>query len=67
MKKVIIALFLCTSSTIMAQEKDYSKDVKSIESISEAYYDCLSGPIGQVRDFDRFRNLFHPSATFTYS
>ncbi|BAO77397.1 hypothetical protein [Winogradskyella sp. PG-2] len=32
-----------------------------------AYYDCISGPIGQKRDFKRFKNLFHPSANFTYS
>ncbi len=50
-----------------AQNEPYDKDVTSIENIGKAYYEIVSGPIGQVRDFDRLRNLFHPDAKLTYS
>ena len=46
---------------------DYQEDVQSADNILEAYYDCISGPIGQPRDFDRLRNLFHPNARLIYS
>ncbi len=49
------------------QKNDYKKDVKSVQNILDAYYDCISGPIGQKRDFNRFKNLFHPSVKFTFS
>ena len=45
----------------------YDEDTKTLESIGKVYYEIVSGPIGQARDFDRLRNLFHPNATLTYS
>lgn len=42
-------------------------DTSSVQNILDAYYDCISGPIGEVRDFDRLKNLFHPEARLTYS
>ena len=48
-------------------QSKYAKDVSSIENLTKAYYDCISGPIGEQRDFERFKNLFHPQAMFTYS
>ncbi len=62
----VFLLFSILTFTVKAQEQ-YEQDVLSVENITEAYYECISGPIGQKRDFDRFRNLFHPNATFTYS
>ena len=50
-----------------SEESKYDNDTKSIQNILDAYYDCISGPIGQVRDFDRLRNMFHETANFTYS
>ncbi|HZL25021.1 MAG TPA: hypothetical protein VFC39_00665 [Acidobacteriaceae bacterium] len=38
------------------------EDVKSIEAITAAVYDCISGPAGKARDWDRFRSLFIPDA-----
>ncbi len=64
MKKTIALLFLIAAIEIHAQ---YEDDVKSIESIGKVYYEIVSGPIGQKRDFDRLRNLFHPEAKLTYS
>lgn len=35
-------------------------DVDSIDSIVAALYDVISGPVGEARDWDRFRSLFVP-------
>lgn len=59
-----LILFFTYSASSQA---DYSTDVVSIENIGKAYYDIVSGPIGQPRDFDRLRNLFHPTAQLTFS
>ncbi|MBX3147504.1 MAG: hypothetical protein KF785_12120 [Gemmatimonadales bacterium] len=37
-------------------------DVESVDAIIKALYDVISGPAGQVRDWDRFRSLFAPGA-----
>lgn len=42
-------------------------DVSSVDAIISAAYDVLSGPIGQPRDWDRARSLFHPSARLTHT
>lgn len=38
-------------------------DVDSIDAIIRAYYESLSGPKGQPRDWDRLRSLFQPMAS----
>jgi hypothetical protein len=40
----------------------YAADVASADAIVAALYDVISGPAGQARDWDRFRNLFAPGA-----
>lgn len=40
-------------------------DVASPLTVVAAYYDALSGPRGQPRDWDRFRSLFVPGAVFS--
>lgn len=37
-------------------------DVATPEAIVTALYDVISGDAGVVRDWDRFRSLFHPTA-----
>ena len=37
-------------------------DVASIDAIVHAVYDVISGPVGQARDWNRFRSLFLPEA-----
>jgi hypothetical protein len=37
-------------------------DVESLDGIIKAYYETLSGPKGQARDWDRLRSLFQPMA-----
>lgn len=61
-------LLLFTFLSFQSQSQDqYQDDVKSIDQLTKAYYEIISGPIGEKRDFDRLRNLFHPTATFTYT
>jgi hypothetical protein len=38
------------------------RDVGSLDAIIAALYDVISGPAGQVRDWNRFRSLFAPGA-----
>lgn len=40
------------------------QDVNSIDAILNAYYDVISGPAGEERNWDRFRSLFLPDARF---
>ena len=51
-----------TPKPVEKAKKDNSKDVASVEAIMAAVYDSISGPRGQERDWDRFRNLFHKDA-----
>lgn len=63
MKTLLIGFLLWANP----QDHPGPDDVKSAQSIIDAYYDVISGPIGEKRDFDRFRSLFHPEARFVYS
>lgn len=56
---IIIAILLNVGQT---HAQDYSKDTNSIDAIIAAMYECISGPAGVERDWNRFRNLFHPYA-----
>ena len=38
------------------------QDVESIDAIVKAIYECISGPAGQKRDWQRFRSLYWPGA-----
>jgi hypothetical protein len=37
-------------------------DVQSLDAIIDAYYDVISGPANEARDWDRFLSLFLPEA-----
>jgi len=43
------------------------EDIKSIDSIVNAYYDSVSGPKGQRRDWNRLLSLFMPDGRFIVS
>lgn len=45
-----------------ASNPAYTADVASMDAIVAALYASISGDAGVARDWDRFRNLFHPSA-----
>ena len=67
--KFSFILFITIGNSILnaTSYNKFSDDVSSVQNILDAYYDCISGPIGQARDFDRLKNLFHPSANFIYT
>jgi len=57
-----LMLLLTAAAPLTAQgqpEADPS-DVGSVDAIITALYASISGPVGQERDFDRFRSLFAP-------
>lgn len=56
----VLLLLLITSASALAQTKDYSKDVASVDAIIATLYEVISGDPGTSRDWDRFRNLFKP-------
>ncbi|HEY5825455.1 MAG TPA: hypothetical protein VIT44_13865 [Cyclobacteriaceae bacterium] len=60
--KILIPLFFLFSFSSIAQTKEYTKDVTSIDATIAALYDVISGDPGTSRDWDRFRNLFKPEA-----
>lgn len=63
--KSFITIYLMSfvySTAIIAQDKNYEKDVKSMENILVALYDVISGEAGEQRDWDRMKNLFKPNA-----
>jgi hypothetical protein len=37
-------------------------DVGSLDAILNAMYEVISGPVGERRDWERFRNLYAPGA-----
>lgn len=66
----VLMLFLVSTGTTQAQETSSQpeipeanpEDVKSIDAITAAVYDVISGAAGEKRDWDRFRSLFRPEA-----
>ena len=50
------------SPLLMPVPPAQAADVESIDAIVAALYDVISGPVGQARDWNRFRSLFVPDA-----
>lgn len=49
-----------TPAPTPAAPAPYTADTESPDALIAALYGVISGPVGQARDWDRFRNLFHP-------
>lgn len=60
--KKIIAIFILVSFSVNAQEKDYSKQVATLDSTIETLYSVISGDKGVKRNWDLFKHLFHADA-----
>src|SRR5579864_1653281 len=59
----LILLFLV--STVWAQDKaPRPQDVSTIDGVVTAYYEVVSGPPGQRRDWARDRTLYIPGVKF---
>ncbi len=62
-----LALFLFLCSITNAQNSTKNKfplkaDIETLDGIIKAYYDVISGPAGQVRNWERDLSLHHPGA-----
>lgn len=57
----ILLLLLLVAPAARAQEADPA-DVESIDAIINAYYDVVSGPAGEIPDYERDKSLHHPDA-----
>lgn len=64
---VLLALLLFTAAPAAGQTVADPADVGSIDGIISAVYETLSGPIGEERNWDRNRSLYHPTARLTHS
>jgi len=62
MKKLLILSALITLVADVSIAQANPDDVKSPDTVIEAFYDVISGPAGP-RDWDRFKNLFCEGAT----
>jgi hypothetical protein len=62
MKAVLALAFTLVTTLTFSQTKDYSSDVRSVESTIKALYEVISGEKGQARDWERFKNLFTTDA-----
>ena len=63
MKHAIIIVLLLLSSTVAnAQQTPKAEDVSTLDGIIKAYYEVVSGPAGQPRDWGRDSTLHLPGA-----
>ncbi len=60
--KILITVFILGFG-IISQAQKTSKDVKSIEGITNLLLDILSGPQGEKRDWELYKSLFTEGAT----
>jgi len=70
MKIVLTIFFVLTMARSIAQNNQVHADSFSVASISGIVKEMLrlvSGEKGKQRDWERFRNLFLPTAHFTLS
>ena len=61
MKYITFIIFLF-SFGLIAQEKDYSKNVASIDSTISTLYSVISGDKGEERNWELFQHLFKKDA-----
>lgn len=62
-KTLSFALLACAiASPAFGQTAKTAQDTASIDNLIKATYEVISGPAGEVRDWDRFRALFLPEA-----
>ncbi|MCA0133096.1 hypothetical protein [Winogradskyella alexanderae] len=59
---IIFAVFTLNMSAQEIEEKDYAKNVASLDSTIETLYSVISGDAGIERDWDLFKFLFHKKA-----
>jgi len=65
MRLLTLALLLPLATAASAQRTPDSTDVGTLDGIIKAYYEVVSGPAGQARDWARDSTLHHPDAVVT--
>lgn len=61
----LIGLFICSSLPSQTPNESYGKDVKSIATIVDAYYDVVSGSSKAHWQFERDKYIHSPNAVIT--
>lgn len=61
----LIGLFICSSLSSQTPSEHYGKDVKSIATIVDAYYDVVSGSSKAPWQFERDKYIHSPNAVIT--
>ena len=59
---LMIAVVSFGQTSAQAQDYPLVADVSTLDGIIQAYYEVVSGPAGQPRDWERDRSLHHPQA-----
>ena len=59
---ILTVLTALACGTAVAQPFPRIEDVQSLDGIINAYYEVVSGPAGQPRQWERDRSLHHPEA-----
>ena len=64
MSRTISALLICSTLSAIVQAQTYplADDTETIDGIMKAYYEVVSAPPGEARNWVRDRSLHHPEA-----
>ena len=62
---LFVLVFLASALAASAQPVADPADVGTLDAIINAYYEVVSGPAGQARDWARDSTLHHPDAVLT--
>lgn len=62
MIRLVLVFFVALLAPLAFAQDEYAADTADPDALIEALYDVISGPVGEARDWDRFRALFHPDA-----
>ncbi len=57
-----VGAMLAAASPAVAQSNPRPEDVATLDGVIKAYYEVVTGPAGQPRDWARDRSLHHPQA-----
>lgn len=61
---LLVAVLISILNPVNAFSQSFPRDadVKTIEGVMKAYYEVVSGPAGEPRQWERDRSLHHPDA-----
>ncbi len=64
MRKIVLLLSMLVVQAVAQDKPTRPEDVSSLDGIMDAFYDVISGPSGQKRDWARDRSLYIPGVKF---